>query len=1068
MAYSCEAFVEFDVVKKTMLNVTVFDMEGNVVFNVMTEEESFNIPVLPIGQYNLTVVNLETEDFAESSDSVRFNVVKANSSVTIHPIDDIAFNNGTLVEFDVENLTALNIIIFDVEGNIAFNATTESTIIYVPVLAVGRYNVTVVNLENENITESSDSAIFNVVKAGSSISLYPVFDAIYNVGFDIKFDVENRTVVNAAVFDVEGNMVFNVSTENTVVSIPTLAVGQYDLTVTNLESENITESSDSASFNVLKAGSSVVIHPIGDVVFDVGAIVDFDLENSTEVNVTIFDGEGNIVFSVIVGSGPVSLPILAIGQYNLTVLAFGSENYKESSDSVLFNVVRAGSSVIVHPIGDVVYGNGFDIGFDVVNRTMLNVTVFDSEGNAVFNQIAQDDFVSIPVLAPGQYNLTVINQKSDEIAKNSDSVVFNVLKANSSVLVHPVDDVIFGNEFDISFDVENVTVVNLTVFDMEGNAVFNATAEGTVVSVSALAVGQYNLTVIGLGSENYTESSDSVLFNVVKAGSSVVIHPIGDMVFGNGFDIGFDVENVTVVNLTLFDMGVNAVFNAITESTVVSIPALAAGRYNATVVGLASEDYAESSDSVVFNIIKAGSSVVVHPVDDMVYGSGVLVEFDLENSTAVNITVFDDNGEIAFSIIADSSPVSIQALAAGKYNLTVTGLESENYTESSDSLVFNVFKTESSINIELVQYQRYGYGINVEISGEYLTIVNIALVDESYQEVFSQNTTQSNMTLTILPVGKYIIKATNYGNESVSEANMNKIFHIAPMDTILTINVGPKDITYGEESIINFLLTDVKGKNVTGSIEMSVEDQNYTVDVVEGVGILKVNRSAGYHTVTADYLGDDNYKASNAATQFYVNRLGTQIIFKDMITKTVGLNDGKVGEYFVWTLKDSNGKPMANIPMLIGFNGVIYDETDGIVTDENGTTRLQINLAYKGIYTFAICFLGDEHYNASFDVAKITVLTQTPSLTLPNKSYKATAKTKTLSATFKSAKGTPIVDKWITFTVNGNTYKVKTNEKGVANVKISLNKIGTYKVTAKYAGDSTYAAITKTATLKLT
>ena len=233
------------------------------------------------------------------------------------------------------------------------------------------------------------------------------------------------------------------------------------------------------------------------------------------------------------------------------------------------------------------------------------------------------------------------------------------------------------------------------------------------------------------------------------------------------------------------------------------------------------------------------------------------------------------------------------------------------------------------------------------------------------------------MTLTILPVGKYIIKATNYGNESVSEANMNKIFHITPMDTILTINVGPKDITYGEESIINFLLTDVKGKNVTGSIEVSVEDQNYTVDVVEGVGILKVNRSAGYHTVTADYLGDDNYKASNAATQFYVNRLGTQIIFKDMITKTVGLNDGKVGEYFVWTLKDSNGKPMANIPMLIGFNGVIYDETDGIVTDENGTTRLQINLAYKGIYTFAICFLGDEHYNASFDVAKITVLTQT-------------------------------------------------------------------------------------------
>ena len=61
---------------------------------------------------------------------------------------------------------------------------------------------------------------------------------------------------------------------------------------------------------------------------------------------------------------------------------------------------------------------------------------------------------------------------------------------------------------------------------------------------------------------------------------------------------------------------------------------------------------------------------------------------------------------------------------------------------------------------------------------------------------------------------------------------------------------------------------------------------------------------------------------------------------------------------------------MPNIPMQIGFNGVIYDEKNGIVTDENGTAKLQINLGYKGAYTFAICFLGDDNHNASFAVAK--------------------------------------------------------------------------------------------------
>ena len=153
--------------------------------------------------------------------------------------------------------------------------------------------------------------------------------------------------------------------------------------------------------------------------------------------------------------------------------------------------------------------------------------------------------------------------------------------------------------------------------------------------------------------------------------------------------------------------------------------------------------------------------------------------------------------------------------------------------------------------------------------------------------------------------------------------------------------------------------------------------------------------------------------------------------------------------------------------MQIGFNGVIYDEKNGIVTDENGTAKLQINLGYKGAYTFAICFLGDDNHNASFAVAKITVATQTPTLSVPNKSYKASAKTKALTATFKTVKGTAIANKQISFTVDGKTYKAKTNANGVATVNVSITKKGSYAVTAKYAGDSTYSAVTKKATLKI-
>jgi hypothetical protein len=141
----------------------------------------------------------------------------------------------------------------------------------------------------------------------------------------------------------------------------------------------------------------------------------------------------------------------------------------------------------------------------------------------------------------------------------------------------------------------------------------------------------------------------------------------------------------------------------------------------------------------------------------------------------------------------------------------------------------------------------------------------------------------------------------------------------------------------------------------------------------------------------------------------------------------------------------------------------VYDR----VTDENGSARLQINLKNAGTYTFAVSYLGDDEYNGSFIIAKIVVNKQKGSLTVPNKSYKASASSKTLTATFKSASGKVVANKKITFTVNGKSYSATTNAKGVATVKVSLNKKGTYNFTAKFAGDNTYAAISKTAKLTI-
>ena len=193
-------------------------------------------------------------------------------------------------------------------------------------------------------------------------------------------------------------------------------------------------------------------------------------------------------------------------------------------------------------------------------------------------------------------------------------------------------------------------------------------------------------------------------------------------------------------------------------------------------------------------------------------------------------------------------------------------------------------------------------------------------------------------------------------------------------------------------------------------------------------------------------------------------RKSTKIIYEDMVTTAVQyLVDGRIGEYFNVVLKDEDGKILANKPIKIGFNGKVYNKT----TDENGSAKLQINLAKYGTYTFAISFLGDDEYNASFEVAKITVKRQTPILKVSNVAYKASAKTKTITAILKTANNAPLKYKKLSFTINGKTYTASTNAKGVASLKVSLSSKRTYSFTVKLASDNTYNAVSKSAKLTI-
>lgn len=147
----------------------------------------------------------------------------------------------------------------------------------------------------------------------------------------------------------------------------------------------------------------------------------------------------------------------------------------------------------------------------------------------------------------------------------------------------------------------------------------------------------------------------------------------------------------------------------------------------------------------------------------------------------------------------------------------------------------------------------------------------------------------------------------------------------------------------------------------------------------------------------------------------------------------------------------------------------------------SGSTQSQVSDEYGHIYINGLSgdvklsanYAGSESYTRSSLTAELQFVAKTAStapapvkskqttkLTIAKKTFKVKAKTKKVTATLKVG-SKAIKGKKITFKVGSKTYSAKTNSKGVATVKVKLTKKGTYTYTAKFAGDSTYKAVSK-------
>ena len=270
----------------------------------------------------------------------------------------------------------------------------------------------------------------------------------------------------------------------------------------------------------------------------------------------------------------------------------------------------------------------------------------------------------------------------------------------------------------------------------------------------------------------------------------------------------------------------------------------------------------------------------------------------------------------------------------------------------------------------------------------------------------------------------------------------------------------------------NLLVSLTAGGNAVanGKVLISVngaEAVSYDLgeDGTLSIALSDLTDATGKLNIAVTFEETDDYKGSSgSASAVLVVKTFTEKI--DPVDTAITASDitatAKIAKTLSITLKDANGNALANKAVKVTVNG----KTSTVTTDDNGVAKVTVNYAKAGTYYYTFTYLGDNDYKASLKPVKVTVNKQATKATFAKKTFKVKA-TKKISFTLKDSKGKAIAKKKITFKVNGKTYTAKTNSKGVATVKIVIKKKGKYTATAKFAGDTTYKAISKKATITI-
>ena len=440
--------------------------------------------------------------------------------------------------------------------------------------------------------------------------------------------------------------------------------------------------------------------------------------------------------------------------------------------------------------------------------------------------------------------------------------------------------------------------------------------------------------------------------------------------------------------------------------------------------------------------IKTGMLNISKATPDLTVGALNITVGDLEIITVIGpkdatglITLTLNGIDYILPIYNGEAKFYFQDLAYGTYDVSASYSGDNHYVAAENSTVFKVDKVLANlkINVEDITFGENGLVIITlpsDIDGSIVTVnVNGKVYPVTVENGFAK------LPLRELDAGDYTISAVFAGNDKYLPGVSNALLTVSKADPALNVLIS--DVGYDGVFNINVALTGVDAIGLNGNVIVTVNNKDYSVNIVNGKGTaVGVKLAAGTYDFTAAWAGNDNYNAVGDSGKFSVAKVDSII--------DVAVSDIKVGEDAVISVKllsDATGSVTVTV------NGKDYTET--VV---NGVANVKVADLKAGTYDVAVKYSGDNNYNAAVATSSFTVskVDSTMDVTVNDIVFGGDLIVDAVLP--DDATGEVVI------TVNGVDYHVAI-ENGKATGTISGLAAGDYTVAIKYVGDDKYIGV---------